>query len=289
MRLARVCLACVCLALIGSPALAKAPTFEAREYKILLAPGPFADPAAGMGKAWSEARKVAESLGLKVKEESLQPEDDRFVAFLDTKDFAIRKSGHILRVRRSKDFGRKGLEGRTGELTFKFRSPKPAAAGASAVAPAPGVEGETSCEEDASYRPAGVRVVYSKSAQVETDDLPPCTVDGFAKVFAGVAALGLPAGAPLGRVRGVAVREVRVKPGKVDFGPAKGKVTLSVWLDPPRASRSSAALVRARPRRGSSRRLARGRPVRRRRREVAPTRQGFTRPGSSGDESATDE
>lgn len=217
----------------AAPCAAAAPEVESREFKFALKAQAFADPAAGMAKAWAAAKATAAELGLKVKEEPFEPEADRFVAFLDTKDFAVRKSGHILRVRRAKEFGAKALPGRSGELTLKFRSADPKIAAASAVAPAPGLEGETAFEEDVIFGPATMRRVYSKSAKTETDDLPPCTVGGFVALFPAVAKLGIPAGAPLGRVRGVAVRELRVKPGKIDFSGGKGKVTLTVWLDAP--------------------------------------------------------
>lgn len=223
--------AALLLLLLAVPALSAAPEAESREFKFALKAQAFADPASGMAKAWDAAKEVAAELGLKVKEEPFEPEAERFVAFLDTKDFAVRKAGHLLRVRRTKEFGAKALPGRSGELTLKFRSTDPRVAAAAAVSPAPGLDGEAAFEEDAILGPASIRRVYSKSAKIETDDLPPCTVAGFSALFPAFAKLGIPAGTPLGLVRGVAVRELRVKPGKIDFGGGKGKVTLTVWLD----------------------------------------------------------
>lgn len=229
----RLLTALLLLCLFAPPSAASAPAVESREYKFALKAAAFADPMKGMEKAWGVLRAVAAECGLKVKEEPFEPEEERFVAFLDTKDAAVRGRGHILRIRRMKEFGTKALPGRKGEITLKFRSADPKLAAAAAVAPAPGIEGEVSFEEDVVFGPAGSRSIFSKSARHTTDDLPPCTVAGFSALFPGFAKLGLPAGTPLGRVRGVAVRELRVKPGRIDFGGAKGKITLSVWLDAP--------------------------------------------------------
>lgn len=215
----------------NSPQAARsASTPESREFKVLLLPDNFSKPTKGMVKFWEKATKTAKELGYKVKQvKSLKPEPKRFVTYLDTPSYDFRKRGLILRRRGDQPF-----TSDKWELVLKARSEDPSQALSANVAAASGYDSESSFEEDVSMKTASsgtceAQRFFSRSESVEISVIPGESMEAVQNIFPGLAGMKLAANSPVSSVRDIHIREYRLKPGAIDFGPINGKVTLTVW------------------------------------------------------------
>lgn len=204
---------------------------ESREFKILLLPDNFEKPLKGMIRYWKIATAAAKSLGLKVRDEKeLNLEPDRFVTYLDTPGYELKKQGYILRRRGSKPFTAKKWD-----LVLKARSSDPALASTAPVeAAADQGSARVFFQEDISmgrttdgtFKP---RSLFSKSGSARVTVNPGETFNGFSKIFPGLVKLDIDASRQITPVRGLVIKEFRLKPGKIDLGSHRAAVTITVW------------------------------------------------------------
>lgn len=112
---------------------------ESREYKLLVAHQPFADPRTALEAVWEEIQEAAETLpAIRVKGQ-LDERESRTVRFLDTAGSALRRQGLVLRQR---------TNAKTVEYTLKCRSEDRYFAAGTDVSAASGLKGKPKLEED---------------------------------------------------------------------------------------------------------------------------------------------
>lgn len=182
-----------------------------REYKVMLAGGPFADPAAALAAVRDDLGDLAAALGGELAG-GFDPGDpkERTVLFLDTPDFTLRRNGLLLR-RRAKRSGK-------AEFTLKARTEDRYVAAAADLSPGPGLAAEVKFEEDIGP-PFVARFSHSATVPGASGSPPPATLGAAATLFPGLAAvrrdgLTCPPHAPLAAVNGREVYE-RVYTGPV--------------------------------------------------------------------------
>jgi hypothetical protein len=202
-----------------------------REYKIILQPQYFTSPKA-FEDFWQIVRRTAKTFGVKVKEaEGAFESNVREVLFFDTEDFALYRNHFILRLRtRYKSGWPTGIP----ELTFKFRHPEFKQAAAVNVHPEiPGVARIKFKEELLPVREAlgGVRsIFYHKCVLAKTREGLEGAVKDVASTFSALKSLEADHEAPLRLVNDMAVEEVQVDVGELNFGEGfHGKTTIAVW------------------------------------------------------------
>ena len=202
-----------------------------REYKIILQPQYFTSPKA-FEDFWQIVRRTAKTFGVKVKEaEGAFESNVREVLFFDTEDFALYRNHFILRLRtRYKSGWPTGIP----ELTFKFRHPEFKQAAAVNVHPEiPGVARIKFKEELLPVREAlgGVRSIFSHNCVLaKTREGLEGAVKDVASTFSALKSLEADHEAPLRLVNDMAVEEVQVDVGELNFGEGfHGKTTIAVW------------------------------------------------------------
>lgn len=202
-----------------------------REYKIILQPQYFTSPKA-FEDFWQIVRHTAKKFGVKVKEaEGAFESNVREVLFFDTEDFALYRNHFILRLRtRYKSGWPTGIP----ELTFKFRHPEFKQAAAVNVHPEiPGVARIKFKEELLPVREAlgGVRSIFSHNCVLaKTREGLEGAVKDVVSTFSALKNLEADHDAPLRLVNDMAVEEVQVDVGELNFGEGfHGKTTIAVW------------------------------------------------------------
>lgn len=129
------------------------PKVKSREYKVMLHPGPFAEPEAACENFWNELQDLADSLGIEPNG-TFGLDKDRRVFFLDTVDFTMRRNSVVMRLRQTDS---------KFEYTAKVRSPDRYIAGRNLQAAAEAKKPKF--EEDIA---APFRGRFSHSAKIKT-------------------------------------------------------------------------------------------------------------------------
>jgi len=202
-----------------------------REYKLLLRADHFVKPS-HFHKFWKIARRVAKPLGVEFRKRGKSMETHvREVLLLDTPKFRLYNAGFILRRR---TFYKKGLQETNREITLKFRSPDRESAAAVDVHPLlPCIHTVKFKEEVLTDREklGSMRTLYSHGCELDTPNT--MLMQNFETIFQVFPALqrtGARRQAALEVVNGVAIEEVLVNFGEIDFGSkAAAKATLAIW------------------------------------------------------------
>lgn len=202
-----------------------------REYKLLLRSDHFVKPA-HFHKYWKVTRRVAQALGIEIHKRGKPMETHlREVLFFDTPKFRLYNNGFILRRR---TFYRKGLPETSHEVTLKFRHHDRQTAAAVDVRPQPPSGGTLKFKEEVLMdqdNPGGSRTIYSHGCEIHT----PNTIVGqsfqnISQLFPALLRTGAKPTTLLGIVNGIAIEEVLVNFGEIDFGGRMtAKATLAIW------------------------------------------------------------
>ncbi len=202
-----------------------------REYKLLLRSDHFTKPS-HFHKFWKIARRVAKSLGVEFRKRGKPMETHiREVLFFDTPKFRLCNAGFILRRR---TFYKKGLPQSQHELTLKFRSPDRGAAEAVDVRPLLPCLNTIKFKEEIlmqNGKLGSMRTIYSHSCELDTPNtILTQNFESIAQVFPALQRTGARLKAALVVVNGVAIEEVLVNYGEIDFGgKVTAKATLAIW------------------------------------------------------------
>lgn len=218
------------LTTIVVPALAAGP--ESREYRILLTPDHFLDPTAGTKAYWSEVRTIARELQIPISEVSSPAlSKPGFIHYLDTAAFDLRKAGFLLTRVQYKPFSPTGIDSSPDfSLNFRFQHGVQELASAKPVAPAANFAGKTEFQEEiAVLGGTANQGVFVRTGTARVNQNITGKITDFAKIFPGLLKTGINHDLSLAMVRQVRIREVKLTPGTIFFGQAKGQVTISVW------------------------------------------------------------
>lgn len=203
------------------------------EYKILLKPDHFVRPE-GYEYYWANVCKVAEKLGVKVKERK-EPfkREVREVLFFDTHKFDLYNNSFILRKR---TYYIDGWPEMDHELAFKFRNEdRDKAAEMDLRSQLEGTERIKFKEELLPLRDklGGMRSIFSHNCILTSPNiLLDKGLSDVAKVFPCLADVGVKLNAKIDLVNQVRVNEIEVTPGNLDFGHGlKAKATIAIWRD----------------------------------------------------------
>lgn len=202
-----------------------------REYKLLLRGDLFAKPA-HFHKYWKVTRRVAKSLGIEIRKRGKPMETHlREVLFFDTPKFRLYNNGFILRQR---TFYRKGLPETNHEVTLKFRHHDRETAAAVDVRPLHLSGGTLKFKEEVLMnhdKPGGSRTIYSHGYEFHTADaVVGLSFQGISRIFPALLQTGAKPTTSLSIVNGIAIEEVLVNFGEIDFGgEMRAKATLAIW------------------------------------------------------------
>jgi len=202
-----------------------------REYKLLLRSDHFVKPSQ-FHKFWKVSRHAAKALGIELRKRGKPMETHlREVLFFDTPKFRLYNNGFILRRR---TFYKKGLPETNHELTLKFRHPERAQAAAVDVRPLlPCINTVKFKEEILNGREkiGTMRAIYSHGCELDTPNtILTQSFETIAQVFPALQRTGAKAKTALSVVNGVAIEEVLVNMGELDFGgKVTAKATLAIW------------------------------------------------------------
>jgi hypothetical protein len=213
------------------PEAATAASTHYREYKLLLRSDHFVKPG-HFHKYWKVTRRVAKSLGIEIRKRGKPMETHlREVLFFDSPKFRFYNNGFILRWR---TFYRKGLPETTHELTLKFRHHDREAAAAVDIRPRPPFTPTLKFKEEMlidNDKPGGMRSIYSHGCEIRTANTAISqSVQSISEVFPALQRTGAKPTTLLSTVHGVAIEEVLVNFGEIDFGgKMTAKATLAIW------------------------------------------------------------
>jgi len=202
-----------------------------REYKLLLRSEHFIKPA-HFHKFWKISRHAARTVGAEIRKVGKPMETHlREVLFFDTPKFRLYNHGFILRRRM---FYKKGLPQSNHELTLKFRHSDRQAAAAVDVRPLlPCIHNIKFKEELLTEREQaeGMRMIYSRACELDTPNvILTQSFESITQVFPALLQTGAKAKTLLSVVNGVAIEEILVNLGEIDFdGKAAAKATLAIW------------------------------------------------------------
>ncbi len=212
------------------------------EFKMLLVPALFGDEDAGASAFWRIALAAASDQGLTVTDSSVV-KTTRYLAYLDTPDFALNKKGYLLRLRQGGPVAYPQAPSPAAELTLKFRSADVDLAASKDVSPGPGYGDKGKFEKDVFFRDGALRDVFSKSADVDISDFSGITLEKFAMLYPALGGLSIATGTVMGVVNGKRVEEHVLKPGVIMLpGGVKAKASISIWRYQ-RADDSSAPFI----------------------------------------------
>ncbi len=221
------------LFMAGSLGAQTAITPDSCEYKLLLKPELFVNPAEGSVNFWKLVTKAAEKQGLQY-ERTDEVLDNRDICFLDTSDFQLHNRGLILRCRGLAITNAEQLQtlqpGEDFELTLKLRIPKLQSATATSSF-ATSFAHDEDLEEDIAMTASGPVSFYSRSCEIEDARVPPDTISTLTGLFPDLAAAGLPASASLKLVNNLLIRECRLEKGLITFENKEAKAMFSLWYN----------------------------------------------------------
>ncbi len=202
-----------------------------REYKLLLGADRFTR-SQQFHKFWKVTRRVAKSLGIAIRKRGKPMETHlREVIFFDTPKFRLYNNGFILRRR---TFYENGLPQPEHELTLKFRDPdlnKTAEVDVRPLLPCLNVvkfKEEILLPNDGSR---GMRAIYSHGCELDTPNTAMTqSFETICQVFPALLRTGAKAKTALSVVNGIAIEEILVNFGEIDFGgKMTAKATLAIW------------------------------------------------------------
>jgi hypothetical protein len=201
-----------------------------REYKLLLRSEHFFKPAQ-FHKFWKITRHTAKAVGIEIGKLRKPMETHlREVLFFDTPKFRLYNHGFILRRRM---FYKKGLPQSGHELTLKFRHPDRQTAAAVDVRPLLPCTHIVKFKEEAllEHGEPGIHTIYSHSCELDTPNvILTQSFESITQVFPALLQTGAKARTLLGIVNGVAIEEILVNFGEIDFGcKVTAKATLAIW------------------------------------------------------------
>jgi hypothetical protein len=202
-----------------------------REYKLMLQSESFSH-SQQFHKFWKITRRVAKSLGISIGKRGKPMETHlREVLFFDTPKFRLYNNGFILRRR---TFYRHGLPQPEHELTLKFRGPDFNEAAAIEVRPVLPCHNVVKFKEEILLpydQISGMRAIYSHSCELDTpDSIMTQSFGAVSGVFPALLRTGAKARTALSVVNGIAIEEVLVNFGEIDFGgKMTAKATLAIW------------------------------------------------------------
>jgi hypothetical protein len=215
---------------------------ESREYKFLLKAKNFVDAEQGAKEYRKLVEETADELDVACDlDHNPKADKTRLVAYLDTSDFLLRASSHILRYRQ-KLSKKEHLDGKA-ELTLKFRSSDPNKAASANVYPAQGISGTSKFEEDVVASEGKLRRLYSRSADISVKEVG-TKFKEFARLFPALAAIqckgrvepavserrgAIPPETKISRVNNILVREVRFDLGTLYFEKVEARSSISIW------------------------------------------------------------
>jgi hypothetical protein len=202
-----------------------------REYKLLLRSEHFIKPA-HFHKFWKITRQAAKAVGVDIGKIGKPMETHlREVLFFDTPKFRLYNHGFILRRRM---FYKRGLPQSDHELTLKFRHRERQVAAAVDVRPLLPCIHNIKFKEEVLMevgKPGSMRTIYSHGCDLDTPNvILTQSFESITQVFPALLPTGAKAKTLLGIVNGVAIEEVLVNCGEIDFGgKVTAKATLAIW------------------------------------------------------------
>jgi hypothetical protein len=202
-----------------------------REYKLLLRSDHFVKPA-HFHKFWKITRRAAKAAGVEIRKRGRPMEThQREVLFFDTPKFRLYNNGFMLRRRM---FYKKGLPQPNHELTLKLRHRDRAIAAAVDVRPLlPCIHTIKFKEEilGEPTEPGGMRMLYSHACELDTPNIVLTqNFESITQVFPALLHTGAKAKTLLSIVNGIAIEEVLVNFGEIDFGSkVSARATLAIW------------------------------------------------------------
>jgi len=202
-----------------------------REYKLLLRADRF-DRSQQFHKFWKITRRVAKSLGIVIAKRGKEMETHlREVIFFDTPKFRLYNNGFILRRR---TFYENGLPRPEHELTLKFRNADLKATAEVDVRPLLPCINVVKFKEEIllPYENAGgMRSIYSHGCELDTPNtMLTQNFETICQVFPALLRTGAKAKTALSVVNGLAIEEILVNLGEIDFGgKMTAKATLAIW------------------------------------------------------------
>jgi hypothetical protein len=202
-----------------------------REYKLLLRADRFGE-SQQFHKFWKIARRVAKSLGIAIRKRGKPMETHlREVIFFDTPKFRLFNNGFILRRR---TFYERGLPKPEHELVLKFRNSDMETAAAVDVRPLLPCINVVKFKEEIllpNEKVGGMRSIFSHSCELDTPNtMLTQNFETICQVFPALLRTGAKAKTGLSVVNGIAIEEVLVNFGEIDFGEKMtAKATLAIW------------------------------------------------------------
>jgi hypothetical protein len=202
-----------------------------REYKLLLRADRF-DRSQQFHKFWKITRRVAKSLGIAIAKRGKEMEAHlREVIFFDTPKFRLYNNGFILRRR---TFYENGLPRPEHELVLKFRNSNFKATAEVDVRPLLPCINVVKFKEEILLpydKIGGMRSIYSHGCELDTPNvLLTQSFETICQVFPALLRTGAKAKTALSVVNGLAIEEVLVNLGEIDFGgKMTAKATLAIW------------------------------------------------------------
>ena len=202
-----------------------------REYKLLLRADRF-DSSQQFHKFWKVTRRVAKSLGISIRKRGKPMETHlREVIFFDTPKFRLYNNGFILRRR---TFYQKGLPRPEHELTLKFRDPDFKTTAEVDVRPLLPCINVIKFKEEILLpydKIGGMRTIHSHGCELDTPNaMLTQNFETICQVFPALLRTGAKAKTALSVVNGLAIEEILVNLGEIDFGSKMtAKATLSIW------------------------------------------------------------
>ncbi|MGH7932550.1 MAG: hypothetical protein ACREQN_05215 [Candidatus Binataceae bacterium] len=202
-----------------------------REYKLLLKSSHFTK-GSHFHKFWKITRHVAKPLGIELRQRGKPMETHlREVLFFDTPLFRLYNNGFILRRR---TFYKHGLPQPNHELTLKFRHADRATAAAVDVRPLLPCINTVKFKEEVLLprdKIGGMRLIYSHGCELDTPNtILTQSFESITQVFPALQRTGAKAKTALQIVSNVAIEEVLVNLGELDFGgKMTAKATLAIW------------------------------------------------------------
>jgi hypothetical protein len=202
-----------------------------REYKLLLRADRFTH-SQEFHKFWKVTRRVAKSLGISIRKRGKPMETHlREVIFFDTPKFRLYNNGFILRRR---TFYRGGVPQPEHELTLKYRVRDFTAAAEVDVRPLLPCINVVKFKEEIVLlddQLGGMQSIYSHGCELDTpNSLMTQSFETICEVFPALLRTGAKARTALSAVNGIAIEEVLVNFGEIDFGgKVTAKATLAIW------------------------------------------------------------
>ena len=201
------------------------------EYKLLLSADHFSRTQQ-FHKFWKITRRVAKSLDIEIAKRGKEMETHlREVIFFDTPKFRLYNNGFILRRR---TFYRQGLPQPEHELTLKFRHGDFDQAVAVDVRPLLPCINVVKFKEEILLpydKLDGMRTIYSHGCELDTHNtIMTQSFEAICQVFPALQRTGAKAKTALSVVNGVAIEEILVNLGELNFGgKLAAKASLAIW------------------------------------------------------------